>query len=346
MSNYFDEICKQNYKYYYYVILSNKIYFISKSNKLSEAKNDAINKIKLSKKKLISGKLIFIKIVDTSKEFEDKTIPLGIANGPVALKFIVGLITDKNKIISNEKIQNDKYYLSVKYIKENITNISKELKKIIIKFLNSLEKKKFISLSSSYAGNACAIKQSIINYYSNEESQFFDWLVCNMKSVNEVLSGKELLLEDKYIYPNNLGTTSINFIGFNKLISHHDIHEYNSKSVEETIEKYNRRYNRFIDLIKNTTNIYFIRYCKNQDDLEEKEINEFCEKIYGINEKLFFKLILISDCVKLTIPESLIENDNFIYIDLNKYIDDDVLNEKNDYFKKIKMYKSIYSILK
>lgn len=44
----------------------------------------------------------------------------------------------------------------------------------------------YISLSSSFAGNACAIKQSIINYTtSNDKTQFFDWLVCSMKSVKK-----------------------------------------------------------------------------------------------------------------------------------------------------------------
>ena len=39
----------------------------------------------------------------------------------------------------------------------------------------------FISLSSSYSGNACAIKQSIDNYHKKDETHFFDWLVCSMK---------------------------------------------------------------------------------------------------------------------------------------------------------------------
>ena len=61
----------------------------------------------------------------------------------------------------------------------------------------------FLSLSSSYAGNACAIRQSIDNYYNKDnkkETQFFDWLVCSMKSINDVLEGKTILFEDKYIY--------------------------------------------------------------------------------------------------------------------------------------------------
>jgi len=63
----------------------------------------------------------------------------------------------------------------------------------------------YLSLSSSYSGNACALRQSIINYTKNSnETQFFDWLVTSLKSVNEVLEGKPILFETNYIYPNPL----------------------------------------------------------------------------------------------------------------------------------------------
>ena len=46
----------------------------------------------------------------------------------------------------------------------------------------------------------------------------------------------------------------------------------------------------------------------------------------------------------LIIPNNLL-HDNFIYINLNNYIDPDVLNEENDmYFKIIKKYKCIFDI--
>jgi hypothetical protein len=70
----------------------------------------------------------------------------------------------------------------------------------------------YLSLSSSYAGNACAVRQSIINYTKNSnETQFFDWLVTSLKSVNEVLEGKPILFESNYTYINHLNKISINF---------------------------------------------------------------------------------------------------------------------------------------
>ena len=204
----------------------------------------------------------------------------------------------------------------------------------------------YISLSSSRAGNACAVRQSITNYTKNSnETQFFDWLVTSMKSVNQVLENQPILFESNYIYPNPLNTTSINFKNFDLLTSHHDIHEFHAKSINEITEKYNRRYNRLINTIKEQNKINFIRYCYNQQNIEEDEILKFYKNINNINPNLVFNFILISDYDNLIIPNSLLK-DNFIYINLNNYIDDDILNETNEYFKNIKKYKCVFDIVK
>jgi hypothetical protein len=204
----------------------------------------------------------------------------------------------------------------------------------------------FISLSSSYAGNACAVRQSIINYSTAGETQFFDWLVSSMKSVNELLEGKPILFEETYKYPNPLNTTTIKFLNFNCLISHHDIEKFTDNSRNEIIEKYTRRYERLIDTIQTEKEIYFIRYCKDSNDIEEGEIIKFYENIKNINNDLLFKFVLISHCENLIIPDNLINSENFIYINLNNFIDEEVINETNDYFKTIKSYKCIFNIIK
>ena len=53
---------------------------------------------------------------------------------------------------------------------------------------------------------------------------------------------------------------------------------------------------------------------------------------------------MISDYEKLILPEKLL-NLNLIYINLNNYIDNDILNEKNSYFKIIKSYKCIFDLI-
>lgn len=203
----------------------------------------------------------------------------------------------------------------------------------------------FISLSSSYAGNACAIRQSIINYTNvKSETQFFDWLVCSMKSVNEVLEGKPILFENNFIHSKL--NISINFLNFNKLVSHHDIKELNNNNINELTTKYKRRYERIINTIKEQSNISFIRYCKDLKDLEEDEIYTFFININTINPNLIFKFILITDSDNLVLPNNLLNNNRLLFINLNKYIDDDIINEPNGYFKNIKKNKCIFNIIK
>ena len=204
----------------------------------------------------------------------------------------------------------------------------------------------YISLSSSYAGNACAVRQSINNYTtSSNKTQFFDWLVTSMKSVNQILENTPIIFENNYIYPNLLNTTSINFKNFDLLISHHDIHEFNDNSINEITKKYIRRYEILINTIKEQKKINFIRYCKNQQNIEEEEIIRFYKNIKNINNNLIFNFILISDNNDLVIPSNLLK-DNFIYINLNNYVDDNILNETNNYFKIIKKYKCVFDLVK
>jgi len=205
----------------------------------------------------------------------------------------------------------------------------------------------YLSLSASYAGNACAIRQSIINYTTKSyETHFFDWLVTSMKSVNQILENTPITFESNYIYNDSLNSRSINFKNFDLLTSHHDIHEFNDNSISEITEKYIRRYERLINTIKEQKKINFIRYCKNSTNIEEEEILIFYKNIKNINPNLLFNFILISDYNNLVIPNNLLKDDNFIYINLNNYIDDDILNETNDYYKIIKTYKCVFELVK
>ena len=204
----------------------------------------------------------------------------------------------------------------------------------------------FISLSSSYAGNACAVHESITNYTStSNKTLFFDWLVTSLKSVNQILENTPIIFETESMRPNTLNTTSINFKNFDLLISHHDIHDFNDNSINEITNKYIRRYERLINTLKEQKNINFIRYCKNQQNLEENEIYTFYKNIKNINPDLLFNFILISDDNDLVIPNNL-SKDNFIYINLNNYVDDDIVNETNDYHKIIKKYKCVFDLIK
>lgn len=203
----------------------------------------------------------------------------------------------------------------------------------------------FISLSSSYIGNACAVHESITKYYQSNKTLFFDWLVTSMKSVNQILENTPIIFEPESMRPNTFNTTSIHFKNFDLLISYHDIHDFNDNSINEITNKYTRRYERLINTIKEQKKINFVRYCKNQENLEESEIYTFYKNIKNINPGLLFNFILISDDNDLVIPNNLLK-DNFIYINLNNYLDDDIINETNDYYKIIKKYKCVFDLIK
>lgn len=166
-----------------------------------------------------------------------------------------------------------------------------------------------------------------------------------MKSINEILENKPIIFETNYKYPNSLNTVSINFKNFDLLISHHDIKIFDDNSIKLITEKYIRRKERLFKTIKEQKKINFIRYCKNSTDIEEKEILIFYKNIKNINPNLVFNFILISDCNDLVIPNTLLK-DNFIYINLNKYDDDDIVNEKIEYYKIIKKYKCVFDLVK
>ena len=175
-----------------------------------------------------------------------------------------------------------------------------------------------------------------------------------MKSVNQILENTPILFDSNYIYPNPLNHTTINFLNFDLLISHHDIIQINDNSINDITEKYIRRYERFINTIKEQTSINFIRYCNNSTNIEENEILNFYKNIYNINPNLQFNFILISDCNDLIIPNNLLDNTlekcegvkhNFIYINLNNHIDDDVINETHRQKQIIKMYKCVFDLV-
>ena len=129
---------------------------------------------------------------------------------------------------------------------------------------------KIISLSSTIAGPACAVSCSIKHkfYNNNYETNFFDFLEISLKSVQEVISiyNNNLDIIDK-LY-NNLNIVlnkdnkhSVYFNNFNKIISHHDLDKtYNLNDFNNFMNKYKRRFDRLINIIKNENKIFFIRF--------------------------------------------------------------------------------------
>ena len=205
---------------------------------------------------------------------------------------------------------------------------------------------KIISLSSTIAGPACAIATSIKKYFynNNYQTNFFDYLEISFLSVLEVLSIIDInsILNNNIIMLNKDNNMTIDFKNFDKILSHHDLHNnYNDSDYKSAIYKYIRRYNRLMNDIKTEDEIYFIRFGIEDTSL----IYNFINKIKEINPLLKFKFInlIYNDNNNLNYQ---VINDNYIlinffdYIDINKKYSDDL------YFKTIEFdWYIVYNII-
>ena len=96
----YKEIVNIAKKYHYYAISTHKTIFLSASNKKSDAKRLALEKLKPNINNLIGKKLVVVKIKSIAKEFEKQKTSdeLKIIGGPILLKFERGLIKSPKKI--------------------------------------------------------------------------------------------------------------------------------------------------------------------------------------------------------------------------------------------------------
>ena len=160
---------------------------------------------------------------------------------------------------------------------------------------------KIISLSHNVAGTACSIAVAIKkNFYNdNKQTDFFDFLTVSMKSINEVIIGREItdFIRNISTYEN-----MVQFKNFDNMISCHDIDNLQRKNphikedeiTSSLIEQYNRRRDRLLNTIKGDETIYFLRYCTGYENIEHDEIINFMNNIKNINQDLQFHLILIT----------------------------------------------------
>jgi len=148
MSEKYDQIISLVDKYYYFVASQKKIILLGSSNDLAKAKKMAIEKLEPKIDKFIGKKLIFVKIINTYNKFKNKdSNELGLIGGPIAFEFMSGLVENKKKITNEKEIGNNKYYLSKKYIKENINDVSKKLSHVVKMYLNEYKTKNFMDVS-------------------------------------------------------------------------------------------------------------------------------------------------------------------------------------------------------
>ena len=208
---------------------------------------------------------------------------------------------------------------------------------------------KIISLASFNSGEACSVFTCIKKYFYNNNciTDFFSYLEVSLESINQILlmDNKfiDLFFKDNYdIYKNKDGNYSIIFKHFDKMISHHDLRENNDISLNIVIEKYKRRYYRFMNDIMNEEKIFFIRFGKENP----LSIKYFLELIKGKNPllKCYFINIYCDEAYDI---DTTIEN--CYYINFLNYLDKKTYHE--DLFYRVmeydwkQVYKVIYNLL-
>ena len=191
---------------------------------------------------------------------------------------------------------------------------------------------KIISLSSTIAGPACGVACSIKKYFYNNTymTNIFDYLEISLLSINQILYMKEddinYLSSNNTLKKNIDGAMTVKFENFDKIYSHHDLHEnYTEEDYNNFIEKYKRRYLRFINDIKNENKIFFIRF--GFEDIAT--INQFIDKIYSINNNLeiYFINIFYDEHSEYDIIQY--KADNIIFFNFYDYIKPDFAYSDN-----------------
>lgn len=192
---------------------------------------------------------------------------------------------------------------------------------------------KIISLSYDEAGYACSIATSIRNKY-NTQTNFFDYLVVDFKSLIDIINLKDIkLITENFSYEDqkDFKNKTVIFNNFSKLISYHDLKcNYNNTIIDEFKKKYIRRFHRFMNDLYNDKIIFFIRYGKTSYN----DIINFNNLIKNINSKLIFYLINVDYDKEL--------DNNIIYNDIQNYI---YINFFNINVKEIKSDDNYFKIL-
>lgn len=145
------------------------------------------------------------------------------------------------------------------------------------------------------------------------ETNFFDYLLdTSIKSIKLLCENKieDILNNLKFEEIKNYKKLYVYFTKLDNIISMHDLCKNYSKAYyKKFIDKYKRRYFRFLDLIKNNKFSYFIRNGKINDD-EFDNLNSLILKLN--NNKKFIIVSIHKDNINEV-------KDNFVKLNFNNF---------------------------
>jgi len=205
----------------------------------------------------------------------------------------------------------------------------------------------FISL-----GRHCDVAYNITKFIKKKHTQFFDWLrtdfkcilyLLNLKDINTVFNLQNIKVDKQlYAHENEITITLKNFEENNlTLLFHHEIRlkEYHEDKLNEFIDKYKRRFNRLIELIKSNTKLIFIYKITNHFDYKTY-ISDFEKAILSINPNCIFCLVILVDSREE--DYFYIKYEKYLKINVSKYIDKNI---KHDWYSPQIKWQEIFNII-
>lgn len=185
-------------------------------------------------------------------------------------------------------------------------------------------------------GSRCNVKYQINKYYKSE-TLFFDWLVTDMATVILVLQCKNIdtILSPEYVvkYPWRNRAVTVNSLPY--CLSIHDINRVNDKEILNFIDKYKRRHERLINIIKSVDTLHFIRYGK----IEATEKEAFIHTILDINPDCNFTLVSVNI---EQLSDSIVRSEHYLEINLSYKPS---TNELSDWGTSYLNWRSIFNII-
>lgn len=216
----------------------------------------------------------------------------------------------------------------------------------------------FISL-----GRHCWIAYHIKKYINNDiPTQFFDWSRNDFKCVLYMLNLRiidtifniENIIVDKELFKkdNEITITFKNFVKDElSLLYHHDIpyKEYSEEEMNEKllefIEKYKRRHNRLIELIKTDKKLCFIYHIINNFNYDDT--NLFNDILKSINKNINYILILLIEEEEEKKEDSYIycKYDYYIKINLKKFMNVNFIDSNQDWKQQQYDWEKIFELI-
>ena len=177
-------------------------------------------------------------------------------------------------------------------------------------------------------GGACVTKFQITNYkinnfIDNKETNLFDWVISIFQNILDILSTDNINnifnIDNIIHYELNGDQCRIGFKPLDYFLSIHDLsNSYTDSDLHEFIDKYKRRYERMINIIKNDNNIIFLRF-DNDDLISIEDYLNFKNIIQNINPNC--KFCFINLIINLPFENNInIINENFYKINLKNYL--------------------------